>query len=107
VAHRGLLPGIGAQLAAQPADRIGPLLRGAVVPALDGGEAEANRLAGGGMAPLARREGLDLGAKLTLGWWRRQQLPDDGEAQMRPSLVDPWTSALRHAGPPVDQGDRP
>ena len=88
VAHRGLPPGVGAPLAAQLADRIGPLLQGTVIPALDGGKAKAHRLAGAGMAPLARRKGRDLGAQLALGRRRRQQLSDDGEAQMRPSLVD-------------------
>ena len=42
VAHRGLLAGIGAQLATQDADRVATLLQGAVIPALDGGEAEAD-----------------------------------------------------------------
>jgi hypothetical protein len=103
VAHRGLLAGIGAQLAAQHADRIAALLQGAVEPPLDGGEAKADKIASGGVTPLARRECLDLGAQLAFGRRRRQQMSDHGEAQMRPPLMDSGTSCLlRHAGAPLD-----
>ena len=50
-----LPPGVGAQLAAQHADRIGALVERAVVPALDGREAEADRLARRRMPPDAGR----------------------------------------------------
>ena len=52
VAHRDLLAGILADLAAQHAYGIAPLLESAVVPALDGGEAEADGVAAGGVMPL-------------------------------------------------------
>jgi len=55
-AHRGLPAGVGAHLTPQDADRIVPLLARPIVPALDGGDAEADRLAGDRMAPLPRRK---------------------------------------------------
>ena len=88
VADRELLSGIGAQLAAEHADRIGALLQGPVIPSLDGREAELDRLAGRRMLPRAGGERRDRGLQLALGRRRRQQLADDGEAQMRPPLVD-------------------
>jgi hypothetical protein len=39
VTDRALPSGIGADLAAEHTDRIGPLFQGAVIPVLDGGEA--------------------------------------------------------------------
>jgi hypothetical protein len=62
VAHRGLLASIGAQLAAQNADRITALLQGTVEPPLNGGKAEADGITSSGMSPLVRRERLDRGA---------------------------------------------
>ncbi len=107
VAHRGLLAGIGAQLAAQDADRVATLLQGAVEPAFDGGEAEADRIARDGVTPLAPGKRLDLGAQLAFGRRRRQNLSDHGEAQMRPPLMDSGTSGLLcHAGAPPDRGAR-
>jgi hypothetical protein len=61
VTDRVLPSGIGADLAAEHADRIGPLLQGTVIPVLDGGEAEADGLAGGGMPPCAPGQPLDRG----------------------------------------------
>ena len=105
VAHCGLLAGIGAQLATQDADRVAALLQGAVIPALDGGEAEADRIARDGMTPLAAGKHFDLGAQLAFGRRRRQQLSDHAEAQMRPPLMDSGTSCLPcHAGAPPDRG---
>jgi len=86
--------GIGADLAAEHADRIDPLLQGAVIPVLDSGEAEADGLAGGGMLPCAPGQLLDRGLQLAFGGRRRQQLSNYGEAQMRPPLMD-----LRTSGP--------
>src|SRR6204780_5946897 len=99
VTDRVLPAGIGADLAAEHPDRIGPLLQGAVIPVLDGGKAEANGLAGGGMLPCAPGQPLDRGLQLAFGGRRRQQLSDDGEAQVRPPLVNPGTSC--HAGAPL------
>jgi hypothetical protein len=82
VAHRELLSGIGAHLAAEHADRIGSLLERAIVPALDRGEAEADGLAGGGMLPRALGQSTKRGLQLALGRRCGQQLPDDGEAQI-------------------------
>ena len=49
------------------------------------------------MPPGALGERLDRGPQLALGRRRRQQLSDNGEAQMRPPLVDTRTSfLLRH-----------
>src|SRR5271165_5493423 len=101
VAHRRLLAGIGAQLAAQHADRVATLLPGAVEPALDGGEAEADRFARDGVTPLAPGKRFDLGAQLAFGRRRRQQLSNYGEAQMRPPLMDylvPAVSCRRSSG---------
>lgn len=70
-AHRGLLAGIGAQLAAQHAHRIAALLARAVEPPLDGREAETDRIARSGVTPLACRQGLDLGAQFAFGRWCR------------------------------------
>ena len=56
-----LPPGIGAQLAAQHGHRIGALVERAVVPALDGREAEADRLTRGRMPPDAGRQRFDRG----------------------------------------------
>src|SRR5271155_3901559 len=69
------------------ADRVATLLQGAVIPALDGGEAEADRIARDGVTPLAPGKRFDLGAQLAFGRRRRQQLSDHGEAQMRPPLM--------------------
>jgi hypothetical protein len=45
---------------------------------------------------------LDRGLQLAFGGRRRQQLSDDGEAQVRPPLVNSGTSCLlRHAGAPL------
>src|SRR5437016_305128 len=74
------------------ADLIGPLLARAVIPVLDGGEAEADGLAGGGMLPCAPGQPLDRGLQLAFGGRRCQQLSDDGEAQVRPPLVNAGTS---------------
>ena len=102
VTDRVLPSGIGADLAAKHADRIGPLLQGTVIPVLDGGEAEADGLAGGGMLPCAPGQLLDRGLQLAFGGRRRQQLSDDGEAQVRPPLVNSGTSCLScHAGAPL------
>ena len=101
IADRKLLSGIGAQLAAEHADRIDALLQGPVVPSLDGREAEVDRIAGRRMLPGAGSERRDRGLQLALGGRRRQQLADHGEAQMRPPLVDTWTACLLdHAGAP-------
>src|SRR5579864_1571725 len=54
-AHRGLPASIGTQLAAQNGDRVAVLLQGTVKPPFNGGKAEADRIASGGMTPLARR----------------------------------------------------
>ncbi len=53
VADGVLQPRIDAHLASQDTDRIGALLQGAIVPALDGGEAEARGLARRRMLPCA------------------------------------------------------
>jgi hypothetical protein len=112
IADRNLLSGVGAQLAAEHADWIGALLQGPVIPSLDGREAELDLIAGGRMLPCAGGERRDRRLQLTLGGWRRQQLADHGEAQMRPPLVDPcasrWTSCLLdHAGTPAIGQHRP
>jgi hypothetical protein len=71
-AHRRLLSGIGAQLAAQHPDGIALLLHGPVIPALDGGEAEAGMLIGYGMMPGALGECRNRSGELALRWGRRQ-----------------------------------
>ena len=102
-----LLPGVGAQLAAQHADRIGALVERAVVPALDGREAEADRLARGRMPPGAGRQRFDRGLQLALVGRRGQQLADDGEAQVRPPLMNPSSPCLlSHVGAPLVRCDR-
>ena len=106
-AHCDLLASVGAQLAAENADRIGAFAERPVIPALDGGEAEADRLGRGGMLPGALGQRLDCGLQLAFGRRRGQQLADDGEAQMRPPLVNSWTLwLLGHAGAPLDQEHR-
>src|SRR5579864_3437674 len=105
VTDRVLPSGIGADLAAEHANRIGPLLARAVIPVLDGGEAEADGLAGGRMLPCAPGQRLDRGLQFAFDGRRRQQLPDDGEAQVRPPLMNARTSCLLgHTGAPLDQG---
>ena len=97
-----LLAGVGAQLAAKNGHRIGTLAQGAVVPALDGREAEAHGLAGGRMPPRSGRQPFDRRLQLALAGRRGQQLADDGEAQMRPPLVNPPSARLLgHAGAPL------
>jgi hypothetical protein len=105
VADCVLLAGIGAQLAAQRADRIGALAQCAVVPALYGREAEADGLAGARMLPRAGSQLLDRAAQLALAGRRCQQLADDGEAQVRPSLVH--TCLSRHSSPSRSRLRRP
>src|SRR5580704_11542161 len=101
-------PPVAQRIAAQDADRVAALLQGAVIPALDGGEAEADRIARDGMTPLALGKRLDLGAQLAFGRRRRQYLPDHGEAQVRPPLMDSGTSCLPcHAGAPLDRARGP
>jgi hypothetical protein len=97
-----LLTGIGAQLAAKNGHRIGALAQGAVIPALDGREAEAHGRARGRMAPGASRQPFDRSLQLALVGRRGQQLADDGKAQVRPPLVYPPPSRLlAHAGAPL------
>jgi hypothetical protein len=56
------------------------------------------------MQPCALGERLDCGLQLAFGRRRRQQLPNDGEAQVRPALMNAQTSCLLgHAGAPLDQ----
>ena len=99
-----LLPGVGAQLAAQHADRIGALVERAVVPALDGREAEADRLTRRRMLPGAQAERTKRVLQLALRRRRGQQLADDGEAQVRPPFVNPSSPCLvGHAGAPEDR----
>ena len=108
IADRDLLPGIGAQLAAEHADRIGAFFQRPVVPSFDGREAEPDRVTGRRMLPCACGERRDRGLQLTLARRRRQQLADHGEAQMRPPLMDTWTSCLLgHAGAPLTREHRP
>jgi hypothetical protein len=108
IADRNLLSGVGAQLAAEHADRIGAFLQGQVVPALDGREAEPDRIARGRMLPGAGGKRRDRGPQFALGGWRRQQLADHGKAQMRPPLVDTCASwLLDHAGAPPIGSHRP
>ena len=74
----GRLPaGVGAQLAAKNGHRVGALAQGAVVPALDGREAEAHGLAGGRMSPGASRQPFDRGLQLAFVGRRGQKLTDD------------------------------
>ena len=95
IAHRDLPSGIAAQLAAEHADRIAALLQGAVVPALDGREAEADRLAGDRMPPCARGERRRSAARSSpLRGGAANSWPTTREAQVRPPLVDPSTSCL-------------
>ena len=61
-----LLAGVGAQLAAKNGHRIGTLAQGAVVPALDGREAEAHGLAGGRMPPRASRQPFHRSLQIAL-----------------------------------------
>ena len=63
------------------ADRVATFLQGAVIPALDGGDAEADRVARDGVTPLAGGECLELGAQRAFGRRCRQQLSNHGEAQ--------------------------
>src|SRR5262245_52765897 len=65
-AHRRLLPGVGAQLAAQHPDGIALLLQGPVIPALDGREAKAGMLIGYRMLPRALGECRNRGGELAL-----------------------------------------
>jgi len=101
VTDRVLPSGIGADLAAEHADRIGPLLQGTVIPVLDGGEAEADGLASGGMLPCAPGQPLDRGLQLAFGGRRRQQLSDDGEAQLCRAYDYAECSAVRFETCPV------
>src|SRR5258708_23926748 len=87
IADRNLPSGIGAQLAAQHADRIGALLQGPVIPSLDGRKAELDRIAGGLMLPCACGERRDRGLQLPLGGRAPPQLTDYGGTQMRPPAV--------------------
>jgi hypothetical protein len=105
VADRDLPTGIGTQLATQHADGIGALAQCAVVPALDSGEAEVDGLAGARMLPRACSQLLDCAAQPALVGRRCQQLADDGEAQMRPSLVH--TCLSRHSSPSRSRVRRP
>ena len=109
IADRNLLSGVGAQLAAEHADRIAAFLQGPVVPALDGREAEPDRLAGGRMAASCAAASAAIAAfNSPLARWRRQQLADHGKAQMRPPLVDTCASwLLDHAGAPPIGSHRP
>ena len=54
--HRCLRAGIAPPLAAQYGDRIMLLVAGAVKPAFQGGNTEADRRAGARVAPFARRQ---------------------------------------------------
>ena len=96
-AHRDLLAGVAAPLAPEHADRILPLLAGAVIPALECRDAEAGRLAADRMAPCARGELVELRTQFALARRRRQQLAHHRKAEVRPPLVDPRPSALHHA----------
>ncbi len=82
-------------LAAQDSDRVMAFLERPVIPALDGGQAEAHRPAGHRVAPLARRQLVEFRARRARRRRRCQKLPDHRKAQLRPSLVDP---SLCHAG---------
>ena len=84
IADRNLLSGVGAQLAAEHADRIGALLQGPVVPALDGREAEPDRIAGGRMLPCA-----------------------GGERRRSPPSARPWRVAPPTAGRSRRSADAP
>jgi hypothetical protein len=72
IADRNLLPGVGAQLAAKHADRIGALLQGPVIPSLDGREAKLDRIAGRRMLPCAGGERHDRRLQFAFGGRRRQ-----------------------------------
>lgn len=72
IAHGMLLTGIGAQLATQDRHRIGALAQRPVIPALDGGEAEAHGLARSRMLPSSVAERADRGLQLALVRWRGQ-----------------------------------
>jgi len=82
IADRNLPSGVGAQLAAEHADRIGAFPARPVIPSLDGREAEPDRIAGGRMLPRAGGERHNCGLQLALGGRRRQQLADHGKAQL-------------------------
>ena len=97
-------------LAAQHADRIMPLVAGAVEPSLERGDAEADRRAGARVAPFARGQLLQSRAQRALRRRRRQKRADNREAQPRPTLMHPRSASFRHARPPKnerDDGKRP
>jgi hypothetical protein len=86
-AHRRLLAGVSAQFAPENPNRIPLLPQGAVIPALESGKAEENRLPGRRVAPGALRQGGNGAGELTLGRGCSQQLPNDGKAKARPPFV--------------------
>ena len=78
------------QLAAQDAERIMPLLARPVVPALEGGDAEADRLAADRMAPLPRGERVEPTMQRALSRRRRPagRLPKSESAPTARGPVD-------------------
>ena len=98
--HRCLRTGIAAPLATQHADRIMALVAGAVEPALQRGDAKADRRAGARVAPFARRQLPQSRVQRALRRRRGQQLADHREAQPRPALMHPRSVSLRHLTPP-------
>ena len=108
VADGDLLPGIGAALAAQHTNGIRAFFQRAIIPAFDCGESEAHWLTGARVLPCACSQLLDRSAQLAKIRRRRQQLSNNGEAQVRPSFVHTLMSwLLRHAGAPRDLMGRP
>jgi len=106
-AHRSLRASVLTQLTPQHRDRIVPLLACPVIPALQGGDAEADRLATDRMTPRARGELIELQTQHALARRRRQQLADHRKAKVRPLLVDPRPASLRHASAPKCQEPQP
>ena len=80
LAHRRLLAGILAPLAAQHADRVMAFAECPVVPSLDGGDAEADRRPGRRVAPVPCRQCFKRDAQGALLRRRRQQLADHRKA---------------------------
>ena len=100
LAEASVAPGIGAPARAQRTDRIGAGAAGGVVPALNGGEGEAHRLAADRMAPGSGRQRRDRRAQCARLRRRHQQRTDHREAQPRPAFAPAHRVLVAHRAPP-------
>ena len=91
-----MVAGVAAALAAEHAHGIARGLARDVVPAFDGGEAEAHGLLGDRMAPGLRGQGAQGGDQLAAAGRRSQQRADDGEPQSGPPVVTGGPGVVVH-----------